>query len=198
MKLTEIRVAGFGGQGVMMAASIIGKAAAIHAGGYATMTQNYGPEARGGASSSQLVISDEPVLYPYTTNPDILIALSQEAFTRFAPEMNPRGTLLVEQDLVRLSGLPEGVRVFSVPATRLAEELGKKMVLNVIMVGFLAAKTGMLPKETYQAAIADSVPPASRELNLEAFEKGFAYGLSCQDTPAESIEAEEANPVLAE
>jgi 2-oxoglutarate ferredoxin oxidoreductase subunit gamma len=198
MKLTEIRVAGFGGQGVMLAANIIGKAACIHAGGYATMTQNYGPEARGGASSSQLVISDEPVLYPYTTAPDILIALSQEAFTRFAPEMNKRGMLLVEQDLVRLTRLPDGIRVFSLPATRLAEELGKKMVLNVIMVGFFAAKSDLLPKEAYQKAIADSVPANSRELNLRAFEKGYDYGLSCPETAAECLEADESNPVLAE
>lgn len=198
MKLTEIRIAGFGGQGVMLAANIVGKAASIHAGGYATMTQNYGPEARGGASSAQLVISDEPVLYPYTTAPDILVALSQEAYTRFGPEMSPTGTLLVEQDLVRLGKVPDGIRIYSLPATRLAEELGKKMVLNVIMVGFFAAKSNLLPKEAYLKAIADSVPQNSRELNLRAFEKGYEYGLNCPETQAECLEAEEPNPVLAD
>jgi 2-oxoglutarate ferredoxin oxidoreductase subunit gamma len=137
MPVTEIRIAGFGGQGVMLAANIIGRAACIYSGGFATMTQNYGPEARGGASSGALVLSDEPILYPYTTAPDILMVLSQEAFTRFAREMNPNGMLLVEQDLVRVTGVPATTRVYSIPATRMAEELGKKIVMNVLAVGFL-------------------------------------------------------------
>lgn len=177
MSVTEIRIAGFGGQGVMLAANIIGRAGCIYADGYATMTQNYGPEARGGASSAALVLSDEPILYPYTTKPDILMVLSQEAFTRFTPEMNSRGMLLVEQDLVRVSGVPGTTRVYSIPATRMAEELGKKIVMNVIAIGFFAAKSGLLTKEAYQAAITDSVPAAARELNLRAFEAGYEYGL---------------------
>ena len=177
MRLTEIRIAGFGGQGVMLAANIVGKAAAIYGGGYATMTQNYGPEARGGASSSQLVLSGEPILYPYTTKPDVLIVLSQEAYTRFVPEMNPNGVLLVEEDLVRVSEFPGETTVYSIPATRLAEELGKKIVMNIIVVGFFAAITRLLPKEAYVKAVADSVPSAHRDLNLRAFDKGYEYGL---------------------
>lgn len=177
MPVTEVRIAGFGGQGVMLAANIIGRAACIYGGGFATMTQNYGPEARGGASSAALVLSDEPILYPYTTKPDILMVLSQEAFTRFAPEMNPNGMLLMEQDLVRVTGLPVSTRVYSIQATRMAEELGKKIVMNVIAVGFFAAKSGLLTKEAYRSAIADSVPAAARDLNLRAFELGYDYGL---------------------
>ena len=178
MSLTEIRIAGFGGQGVMLAANIVGRAGCIYADGYATMTQNYGPEARGGASSAALVLADEPILYPYTTKPDVLMVLSQEAFTRFAPEMNPNGMLLIEQDLVRVSGVPATTRVYSIPATRMAEELGKKIVMNVIAVGFFAAKSKLLTKEAYRSAIADSVPAAARELNLRAFEAGYEYGLN--------------------
>ena len=177
MSLTEIRIAGFGGQGVMLAANIVGRAGCIYADGYATMTQNYGPEARGGASSAALVLSDEPILYPYTTKPDVLMVLSQEAFTRFAPEMNPSGMLLIEQDLVRLLDVPAATRVYSIPATRMAEELGKKIVMNVIAVGFFAAKSGLLTKEAYRNAISDSVPTAARELNLRAFEAGYEYGM---------------------
>jgi len=177
MPVTEIRIAGFGGQGVMLAANIIGRAACIYADGYATMTQNYGPEARGGAASSALIVSDEPILYPYTTNPDILMVLSQEALTRFAPEMNASGILLVEQNLVRVNGVPSTARVYSIPATRMAEELGKKIVMNVICVGFLAAKSGLLTKEAYRNAIADGVPAAAKELNLRAFEAGYEHGL---------------------
>jgi 2-oxoglutarate ferredoxin oxidoreductase subunit gamma len=178
MPVTGIRIAGFGGQGVMLAANIIGRAACIYAGGYATMTQNYGPEARGGASSAALVLSDAPILYPYAPHPDVLMVLAQEAFTRFVPEMSPNGILLVEHDLVRVTGVPGSVKVYSIPATRMAEELGRKIVMNVIAVGFFAAKSGLLPKEAYESAIADSVPAAHRELNLKAFDKGYRYGLS--------------------
>jgi 2-oxoglutarate ferredoxin oxidoreductase subunit gamma len=82
---TEIRIAGFGGQGVILAAAVIGKAGAIFQGEYAAMTQSFGPEARGGSSSAQVILSNEPILYPYVTRPDILVVMPQEAFTRFAP-----------------------------------------------------------------------------------------------------------------
>ncbi len=186
MRLTEIRVAGFGGQGVILSATLIGKAAAIYEGGYATMTQNFGPEARGGAASAQLILSDSPVLYPYMTGLDFLVVMSQEAYTRFAPELKDTGVLIVEEDLVRISGLTSGVRVYGVPATRLAEELGRKMVLNVVMVGFFAAVTGLLKPESLRKAVADSVPPATRELNLRAFEKGHEFGVA-QSVPAVHI-----------
>ena len=176
MSLTEIRIAGFGGQGVILSAAIIGKAACIFQNRFATMTQSFGPEARGGSSSAQVILSDEPVLYPYLTQPDILVVMSQEAFTRFTPELKDGGILVVEQDLVRVNGLKSGVRLYSVPATRLAEQLGKKMVLNVVMVGFFGAVTGLLDPEHLRKAVADSVPPAFQKLNLEAFDKGFAFG----------------------
>ncbi len=176
MRLTEIRVAGFGGQGVILMATVIGKAASIHQGGFATMTQSFGPEARGGACSAQVVLSGEPVLYPYVTSPDILIVMSQEAYTKFAPEVKPNGTLVVEEDLVRIGNLPAGTRVYSCPATRIAEELGKRMVLNMVMIGFFAAVGKTLDPEALKNSVLDSVPPASRELNAAAFEAGFQYG----------------------
>jgi len=192
MPITEIRLAGFGGQGVMLAANIIGKAACIYDGGYATMTQNYGPEARGGAASSALVISDQPVLYPYVTRPEILVVLSQEAYTRFSPEVKDHGILIVEQDLVRVGPLPPNVRLYSCPATRIAEELGKKVVLNVVMIGFVSAISGLLHKQAYIDSIAASVPKVHRELNLKAFEAGYEYGSNAQRLLPESVEAESA------
>lgn len=186
MQLTEIRIAGFGGQGVMLSALIIGKAAAIYQNAYATMTQSFGPEARGGAASAQVVLSDSPILYPYVTCPDVLIAMSQEAYTRFSPEMKPTGLLLVEGDLVRISKLPAGIRVHSIPATRLAEELGRKMVLNVVMVGFFGAITALLEPDALRKAVIDSVPRAMRDLNVRAFEKGFEYGLTTLHAERES------------
>jgi 2-oxoglutarate ferredoxin oxidoreductase subunit gamma len=142
------------------------------------MTQSFGPEARGGACSAQLVLSSGPILSPYVTRPDILVILSQEAYTRFIPELKDGGTLIVERDLVRLTDLKPNIKVYSVPATRLAEELGKRMVLNSVMVGFFTCVTGLLNKEAVRAAIDDSVPAAFRELNINAFERGFEYGLS--------------------
>jgi 2-oxoglutarate ferredoxin oxidoreductase subunit gamma len=176
MRVTEIRIAGFGGQGVILSAAILGKAASIYENGFATMTQNFGPEARGGACSAQLVVSDSPVLYPYVTRPDIMVILSQEAYNRFAHELRPGGLLIVEEDLVRVANLNHDRRVYSIPATRFAEELGKRMVLNSVMVGFFTAVTKLLDADAVRKAVADSVPPAFRELNLKAFEKGFEYG----------------------
>jgi len=174
--LTEIRISGFGGQGVILSAIVIGKAGCIFENGYSTMTQAFGPEARGGACSAQVILSNEPILYPYVTRPDILVTMSQEAYSLFTPQLKNDGILIIEQDLVRVEKLPPGVRVYGVPATRLAEELGKRMVLNIVMVGFFAAVTHVLEPEAIRQSVADSVPEAFRELNLKAFDKGFEYG----------------------
>jgi 2-oxoglutarate ferredoxin oxidoreductase subunit gamma len=176
MPLTEVRIAGFGGQGVILSAIVLGKACSIHQGEFATMTQNFGPEARGGACSAQLVLSDKPVLYPYVTQPDVLVVMSQEAYVKFGPELKDGGLLLIERDLVRVTDLPKQTRIYSVPATRLAEELGKRMVLNIVMVGFFAAVTQLLEADAVRKAVADSVPASFRELNLKAFDRGYEYG----------------------
>ncbi|ABF40809.1 2-oxoglutarate ferredoxin oxidoreductase, gamma subunit [Candidatus Koribacter versatilis Ellin345] len=186
LQLTEIRIAGFGGQGVILSAIVIGKAASILEGGFATMTQSFGPEARGGACSAQVVIDSKPVLYPYVTNPDILIVMSQEAYTKFGPELKPGGVLIVEQDLVKITGMSQAGRVYSAPATRLAEELGKRMILNIVMVGFTAAVTNILQKESLREAVASSVPPSFRELNLKAFDRGYEYGVQALQTTPET------------
>lgn len=174
--LKEIRISGFGGQGVILSAIVIGKAGCIFENGYSTMTQAFGPEARGGACSAQVILSNEPILYPYVTRPDILVTMSQEAYSLFAPQLKDDGILIIEQELVRIDKLPAGVRVYSLPATRLAEELGKRMVMNIVMVGFFGAVTNVLNPDALRQAVADSVPEAFRELNLKAFDKGFEYG----------------------
>lgn len=188
MRVTEIRIAGFGGQGVILSAIVLGKAASIYENGFATMTQNFGPEARGGACSAQLVVSDSPVLYPYVTRPDIMVVMSQEAYNRFAPELKPGGTLIIEEDLVRVSDLKGDPKVYSVPATRFAEELGKRMVLNSVMVGFFTAVTKLLSPDAVRKSVADSVPSAFRELNLKAFDKGFEYGNSANSPHRPELE----------
>jgi 2-oxoglutarate ferredoxin oxidoreductase subunit gamma len=180
MRVTEIRIAGFGGQGVILSALILGKAASIYENAFATMTQSFGPEARGGACSAQLVVSDSPVLYPYVRRPDILVVMSQEAYTRFAPELKPGGMLIIEEDLVRVSDLKGDAKVYAIPATRFAEELGKRMVLNSVMVGFFTAVSKLLSADAVRKAVADSVPPNFRDVNIKAFDKGYEYGLTAR------------------
>jgi 2-oxoglutarate ferredoxin oxidoreductase subunit gamma len=175
---------------VILAAAVIGKAAAIFQDGYAAMTQSFGPEARGGSSSAQVILSREPVLYPYITQPDILVAMSQEAYARFSPEVKPGGILIIERELVRVDNIAPGDRIYAVPATRLAEELGRKVVLNIVMVGFFGAVTNLLDPDALRQAVEDSVPPAMRKLNLEAFDKGFEYGATLMNRIAENGEAE--------
>lgn len=189
--LTEIRIAGFGGQGVILATHILGRAAAVHENRYATMTQSYGPEARGGAASAALIVSDEPVLFPYVAHPDILVVMSQEAYTRFTPAVKEGGYLLVEEDLVRLDRTAQGLKIYGIPATRFAEELGKKMVLNVIMTGFLCAITGAVSAEAARKSVEESVPARFRELNLQAFDKGFEHGRLLLERGPQKLE----NPV---
>ncbi|MGA9529244.1 MAG: 2-oxoacid:acceptor oxidoreductase family protein [Terriglobales bacterium] len=198
MPLTEIRVAGFGGQGVILSAIVLGKACSIHQGQFATMTQNFGPEARGGACSAQLILSDTPVLYPYVTQPDIMVVMSQEAYVKFGSELKEGGTLLIERDLVRVTDLPKQTRIYSVPATRIAEELGKRMVLNIVMVGFFTAVTQILEADAVRKAVADSVPASFRELNLKAFDKGFEYGVEALATGPEKTDLEQDAAVSQE
>jgi len=190
MQLTEIRIAGFGGQGVILSAIVLGKAASIYQGAFATMTQNFGPEARGGACSAQLVVSDTPVLYPYVTVPDILVVMSQEAYVKFGSELKDGGIMIVEQDLVRVSDLKKEVQVYSIPATRIAEELGKRMVLNSVMVGFFTAVTHLLDPDAVGKAVADSVPSNFRELNLKAFERGLEAGIAALTSTTNRADAE--------
>jgi 2-oxoglutarate ferredoxin oxidoreductase subunit gamma len=178
MATTEMRIVGFGGQGVILAGMVIGRAATIHDGKHVTLTQSFGPEARGSACSVQLIFSDEPVLYPYLTRPDVLVIMSQEACTRYCPELKPGGLLLYEQDLITLGELNPGVRTYGIPATRLAEELGRRLILNMVMVGFVTAMTGVATPDAVRKAIAESVPKGTESLNLAAFEKGLEYGLA--------------------
>ncbi len=174
----EIRIAGFGGQGVILAGMVIGRAATIFESMHVTLTQSFGPEARGSAASVSLIVSPEPVLYPYLTDLDILVAMSEEAYTRFAPELKPRGMLLFEQDLVNFKPPHLDIQAFGIPATHFAEELGHKFILNMVMVGFLTGVTGLVTPDSARKSIAGSVPKGTESLNTAAFDKGLEYALS--------------------
>ena len=173
---TEVRLSGFGGQGIVLAGYVLGKAACLFAGKEAVMTQSYGPEARGGACTSNVVIEDGRISYPAVTHAGILVLMSQEAYTTYKKEIRAGATVLYDPDLVTLDpGLP-GVHL-AVPAMRLAGELGKKIVANIVMLGFLAAATKLLPEEAVKQSVLTSVPAPTRELNEKAFRAGFEHGL---------------------
>jgi 2-oxoglutarate ferredoxin oxidoreductase subunit gamma len=168
----EIRITGFGGQGVALAGYILGKAITLFDGLNVVMTQAYGPEARGGASSANLIVSDQQVDYPFVQHPDILVALSQEAYVKFFPTTKADALILVDQDLVEVARQDHH---YAVPATRLAEGLGRRIVTNVVMLGFFTAVTGVVSRKAMESAIEDSVKPKTVPLNIRAFTTGYEY-----------------------
>lgn len=170
----QIVITGFGGQGVVLAGRIVGKSAAIGDGLESTLVQSYGPESRGGACSAQVTIADAEIHYPYIQHPDILVAMSQAGYEKYKGALSDAGTLIVDQDLVK----PEAGQghCFSVPSTRLAEEMGLKMMANIIMVGFFTAVTEAVSLESARQTVRESVPKGTEEKNLKAFEKGWEYG----------------------
>jgi len=176
MAKTEIKVGGFGGQGIILTGYIIGKAASIFDDKNATMTQAFGPEARGSACSSQVIVSDDVIRYPYVKVPQVMVIMSQEAFTKFSPQLDPRGMILIEEELVDPKGLPKTVKLFSIPATRIAEELGRKVVLNMVMAGFFTAVTGLISRDAMRKAVETTVPKGTEALNLQAFDRGYDWG----------------------
>jgi 2-oxoglutarate ferredoxin oxidoreductase subunit gamma len=176
MSTARVLLTGFGGQGVVLAGHILGKAASIYDGREATLIQAYGPEARGGATLVQVTISDAPILYPYIESADAVVCMSQEGFTRYGPVLRSGGALLYEEDLVRLPDDYPHDRAFGIPATQLAVEAGRKMVANIVMLGFLAAVTGVVGRTALEEAIRSSVPKGTDELNLGAFARGVVHG----------------------
>jgi 2-oxoglutarate ferredoxin oxidoreductase subunit gamma len=165
---TEIRIAGFGGQGVVLAGLLLGEAA-IRDGSQAVQTQSYGPESRGGAARSEVLISDEKIDYPKVIEADILVALSQEAFDKFRRAVKSDGSVIIDGDLVN----PGENQTMSVPFTKMADDLGRKVVANSIMLGYLVAATGVVSVESMEATIREKVPKKTIDLNLKAFRKGL-------------------------
>ena len=174
MKRTEIRITGFGGQGVVLSGYIVGRACAINAGAHATMIQSFGPEARGSACSTTLTISGDEILYPYIRRPDVFVVMSGEGYGKYRDELKDDGTLIYERELVK-PDLKKGQPAFGVPSTRIAEQLGRSVVQNIVMMGFFAAVTGIVTREEFRDAVKASVPPGTEDLNLKAFDAGYEY-----------------------
>jgi len=184
----EIRITGFGGQGVVLSGYLIGRACAIQAGRHATMIQSFGPEARGSSCSATLVVSDSEVLYPYIQRTDVLVTMSAEGYESYRGELKPDGILLYEQDLVRPDPEP-GRRAYGIPSTRIAEGLGRALVQNVVMVGFFTGITELVPPVAMREVVRASVPAGTVDLNLAAFERGLDHARQAVQAAREEVTA---------
>jgi 2-oxoglutarate ferredoxin oxidoreductase subunit gamma len=176
-KMAEIRFSGFGGQGIIRCGLITGKALSLFDNKHATMTQSFGPEARGSACSSQLVVSIDRVLYPYITVPEILVSMSQEAYDKYEPDLRDDGILIIDTDLVKPKPVRGKVQMFAIPSTRFAEELGNRIIANLVMLGFFTAVTKVVTPEAMKKALPGLVPGRFLDLNIKAFDKGYDFGV---------------------
>ncbi len=168
----EVRISGFGGQGVILAGVVLGRAAAVYEGYNAVQTQSYGPEARGGASRSDVIVSDEEIMYPYVRRPHYLVTMSQEAYDRYAPQVREDGLIVYDSTLVEPNE-EHDVEHVGVPATRIAEEqLGLRIVANMVILGALRELTDLVSEEALKRAVRDAVPPGTEEVNVRAVEQG--------------------------
>lgn len=170
----EIRICGFGGQGVILAGFIIGKAASVFMKYNAVQSQSYGPEARGGAARSEVIISDEKIGYPRPTSVDLLVAMSQESFDTYRDDLRDDTVIIIDPDLVSRHDI--GRPLYKVRAQKIAEELGNRIVTNIVMVGATTSIFGLLDPEAVRKAVLDSVPSRFKDINERAFEKGLEAG----------------------
>jgi 2-oxoglutarate ferredoxin oxidoreductase subunit gamma len=175
--MKEIRFSGYGGQGIIRCGLITGKAVSLFDNKFGTMTQSFGPEARGSACSSQVVISEDRVLYPYITRPEILVSMSQDAYEKYEPELREDGVLIYDTDLVRLKPTRAQIKIYGVPSTRFAEEMGNRIFANLVMLGFFTGISQAVSPEAMKKALPGLVPKRFLELNIRAFEKGYDYGV---------------------
>ena len=184
-----VRIAGFGGQGVVLSGLIVGKAASLYDGKSAAFTQSYGPEARGGACRANVVIEKGKVRYPLVKQADALIALSKAGYERYGHEVGPDAFVFVDSDLVKEAPI-DNKRVFGIPATRLAESMGQKIVANIIMLGFFAGVTQSISKKAMLESIKTSVKEAFVEINVTAVEKGDSHRDTATSERTERIPAQ--------
>jgi 2-oxoglutarate ferredoxin oxidoreductase subunit gamma len=187
----EIRLAGSGGQGLILAGIILAEAAGVYDGKFVCQTQSYGPEARGGASKAEVVISDAEIDYPKAIQPDVLLALNQKSLEAFSADLKPGGLLLVDADLVKEA---PASRVLALPFTRIARELGRAMAANIVALGALAQLTGAVSLKSLTAAVLARVPKGTEDLNRRALAAGVAAAkaggtVSLPEEPGEQSEA---------
>ena len=173
MSRTEILVGGLGGQGVVLSGILLGTAATLFEGKKAVQTQSYSSELRGGSTRAEVIISEEPVTDPQVRKPDILIALAEDALSKYIHRIKPKGLLVIDSDLVK-GAKPGDYEILAIPATSIADkEMGNIVVANLIILGALLKKTGLLSVEAMEKAIEVSVPKKAITLNLNAFRRGL-------------------------
>lgn len=177
----EIRFSGAGGQGLILAGIIMGEAASIYDGKQAVQSQSYGPEARGGASKSEVIISDEPIDFPKATAVDALLALTQEACDKYSKDLKEGGILLVDSDLVKKP--PKGkFTLVRFPIINTAKnEVGRTIVANIVALGAMVALTGIVSRDSAEKAVLSRVPAAFTDLNRKAFRAGYDKALQARD-----------------
>ena len=176
----ELRFSGAGGQGLILAGVIMAEAASIYDGKQAVQSQSYGPEARGGASKSEVIISDGPIDYPKATVVDALLALTQEACDKYSHDLKEGGVLLIDSDLV--NNEPKGnfkVTKFNITNTA-KNEVGREIVTNIVALGAMVALTGAVSRESAEKAVLSRVPEAFLELNKKAFNLGYEKALAAK------------------
>lgn len=183
----EIRLAGEGGQGLILAGVILAEAA-IADGLNAVQTQVYGPESRGGASKSEVILSDVDIDYPRVSRPDVLLVMSQEAYQKYLPTLKEGGVLILDSDLVSANKSAPGERApggpasgsrttVRLPITALAREVtGRSVSANIVALGVLAAVTGVISTPALRQAVLQRVPRGTEVANLKALEAGLAAG----------------------
>jgi 2-oxoglutarate ferredoxin oxidoreductase subunit gamma len=174
----EVRFSGFGGQGIILSAVILGRAAVMYDNKYAVQTQVYGPEARGGASMSAVIIDDAPILYPKVAIPDIYVIMSQEGFEKYGADAASPAVMLVDTTLVHSR---PACQCIEIPATREAKAtLGRDIVANIVMLGALVRSTHVVSETALEKAILDSVPKGTEDLNIRAMKKGIELAAGIQ------------------
>lgn len=176
MKSVEIRIAGEGGQGVILACVILAEAAAVFDGYTVVQTQTYGPESRGGASKAELIISKQEIDHPLVLSPDLLLLMSQEAADKHARDLGPKAVLVI--DSTKVSRIPKTkAKVVTLPITRIAQEqTGRTIAANIVGLGVLIGVTGIVSPEAVAGAIKERVPKGTEDLNIRAFNAGLEIG----------------------
>ena len=170
----EIRVAGFGGQGVVTIGRVLGVAFTIHEGINSVNTHSYGPESRGGACRSEVVVSQGEIHYPSVRKADVLVALSQTALDKYIRDLKEDGILLIDPNSVK--EVPKNICCYEVPAMEVAHSVGDVKYQNSVVLGALAALLeSMIKKESLKSAVSENIPPVTIEKNIEAFEAGWAH-----------------------
>jgi 2-oxoglutarate ferredoxin oxidoreductase subunit gamma len=169
----EVKFAGFGGQGIQLISLLLGRAATLFEGKNAVVIGNYGPEARGGVSYADVIISDEPIYYPRIHKPEILVAMSSKAFCELAGTVSESGLIIVDETLVKMSESES--RIHMIPATSIAEKLGLRVAANMVILGFLLSIVKVVNYNSLRQAIISFIPKKSLEVNLKAFETGYNY-----------------------